>query len=513
MNQEQALVTLTRYIRARYPIINILSHEESRVLAGVRAIARQRDYEVVTWSFTAGFDGSAMSGHMDPVSACKALLELPKSRKLLVVMKDLHGVLGNKDKGFNPMLTRLLRDIANHFETGSASLILVGSIFAIPPELEKVVALIDWPLPDLDELADILRKSEQDIEERNETASIPYPVTLNGNREQVAQALSGLTATEARQAIASGVIATEELGNSIIPFIVKEKAQIIKKSGVLEYFDTSITMSEVGGLDKLKIYAAQKRASFSTRAAEFGLKAPKGVLLAGLPGTGKSLAAKAIAAGTMPLIRMDVGALMGGLVGQSEQNMRSAIKTIESVAPAILWIDEVDKALGGGGDLDGGTSARVFGTLLTWMQESTVPVYIVATANNMGALKPEFIRRFDDVFWVDLPDHASRVDILKIHLKKARQEPAIFDLEAVARTVWSYTGGEIEKVVQEAAGMAFVAEQTMTTDTLLEAARKIVPLYQSMKDSLDQMRKQVPDARKAGNDLEPRPEFVSQMLD
>ena len=360
----------------------------------------------------------------------------------------------------------------------------------------------------MEELSAVLTRCEMDLPREDPERGIKgFPVTLNGNRESVIQAMRGLTIFEAESVLMSGIVATRKLGDDIIPFIVKEKAQIIKKAGVLEYFATDVTMSQVGGLPYLKEYAQVKRRAFSRDAAAFGVDAPKGVLLVGIPGTGKSLAAKAIAGGQMPLLRMDIGALMGGLVGQSESNMRAALKVSEAVAPCVLWVDEIEKALGGtgGGEMDGGTSARVFGTLLTWMQETPAPVYVVATANDIRSLRPELIRRFDDMFFVDLPNYADRLEILRVHLAKRRQDSARVDQEAVSRACWGFSGAEIEKTVKSALEAAFFASVPLTTDHLLRAASRITPIAETMKGKIDELRSQSRTARPAGEPLEVRP--------
>lgn len=501
MNQTQALETLDRYIRARYPIISILSHEETRVLAGIRAVAAGRNMQVVEWSITQGMAGENCEPQAtrDPIPAIEAMLEYDVTRPALFVMKDLHGLLGNRDRGFDPVLTRYLRDLADRFSACKHNLVLLSPAFQIPPDLEKTVVMIDWPLPDTEDLTAILNKCELDLPAN-------FPVTLNGSRERVVQAMRGLTTFEAESVLLSGIVATRQLGDNVIPFIVKEKAQIIKKAGVLEYYDTDVTMSQLGGLPRLKEYAQIKRRAFAREAAAFGVDAPKGVLLVGIPGTGKSLAAKAIAGGQMPLLRMDVGALMGGLVGQSESNMRAALKVAEAVAPAVLWIDELEKALGsGGGELDGGTSARVFGTLLTWMQETSAPVYVVATANDLSNVKDEMLRRFDNIFWVDLPNYADRLEIIGVHLAKRKHGSAPVDAHAVAQATWGFTGGEIEKVVKAALEMAFFHDETLTTEHLLKAATEIIPISVSREGSIKKLRDQFKSVRQAGDPLEARP--------
>jgi len=502
MNQIQAIEILERYVRARYPVIAALSHEESRVMAAIRAAAASRKMLVAEWSVTTGLTGEGLADPQytrDPVPAFEAMLAAPAEPSTLFVMRDLHGALGNSDRGFDSMLTRYLRDVAAKFSACRHTLVLLSPAFNIPPDLEKTIVLIDWPLPDTEELGAVLTKAEIDL-----PSNIPF--TLNGSRDKVLQAMRGLTLFEAEGVLSSSIVATRELGDNIIPFIVKEKAQIIRKAGVLEYYDTNVTMNQVGGLQYLKRYAAVKRKAFSREASAAGVDAPKGLLLVGVPGTGKSLAAKAIAGGQMPLLRMDIGALMGGLVGSSESNMRAALKVSEAVAPCVLWLDEIEKSIsGGGGELDGGTSSRVFGTLLTWMQETTAPVYVVATANDIRSLRPELIRRFDDMMWVDLPSQAARVEILSVHLEKRKQRLAGFDLTAIAQATWGFSGAEIEKTVKSALESAFFDGNALTTAHLLMAAAQIIPIAITMESKIKDLRAQAKNALQAGDALEGKP--------
>jgi len=517
MKQSQSVEILERYIRARYPIVAINSYEESRVLAGIDEVAKNRVMQVYEWSFVTGFTQRTREGFgepvidpdqtVDPALALNAVYQFDaNAQATLFVMKDLHGILGGKDRP-NPKISRFLRDIASRFEISRHSLILIAPEFQIPSDLEKTIAIMDWSLPDIEELTEILKKAEDDLPNG-------IPVTLNGNRDQVVQAMRGLTKFEAESVLLSGIVATRELGAGVIPFIIKEKAQIIRKSGVLEYFDTSVTMKDVGGLKPLKAYASRKRVAFSSAARDAGLDSPKGVLLVGVPGTGKSLSAKAIAGMfQMPLLRMDVGALMGGLVGQSESNTRLALKTAEAIAPAVLWIDEIEKALGGGGgEHDGGTSKRVLGTILTWMQEKTAPVYIIATANDISALQPELISRFNNVFFVDLPNREDRIEILKVHLSKRKQDPEKFDLDEVATALWGYSGREIETVVNTALETAYYEGKKPTSKYLLSAASEIVPVMITMSEKIEAIRawSKTSQALQASEPLELKPQAKAQ---
>lgn len=503
--KEKPAALLDRYLRARYPVIVIVSHEETRVIDEIKTLAAGYDQpkQVIQWTYTRGMFTEEPNSRnvkeafgeetIEPSAALDRIIADQQDQKhpeTIYVMRDIHPML------VDPRVIRQLRDVAAAFEASRDNLILISPVFQVPADLEKTVALIDWPLPDTSELTGILNRCEVDLPKK-------INVTLNGSRELVVQAMQGLTAFEASSVLLSAVVATRELGESAIPHIIKEKAQIIRKSGVLEYYDTTVTMGSVGGLGALKQYAQVKRAAFSEKARAAGVDAPKGVLLVGVPGTGKSLSAKAIAGGQMPLLRMDIGALMGGLVGQSEANMRSALKVASAVAPCVLWVDEIEKALStNGSESDGGTSGRVFGTLLTWMQESTSPVYIVATANDARALKPELLRRFDDVYWVDLPDAAARAEILAIHLEK-RRHCAEMASEALVSAVWGFSGAEIEKVVKSAVETAFFDGNDLTEAYLMDAARSIVPVSRTMKEQIKVLREWAKDrARDAGEPLE-----------
>ena len=515
MNQKDSIEILERYVRARYPIIVINSYEENRVMRAVDTVASNRTMDVYEWSFVTGFIHRIKTApskntiiepesSVDPGQALDQVFRYPVNADApptLFVMKDLHGVLGDKSRP-NPKITRFLRDIACRFEVSKHSLILISPDFQIPNDLDKTVAVVDFPLPDPAELSEILKSAEKDLPDG-------VPVTLNGNRDKVVQAMQGLTKFEAESVLMSGIVATRELGDGVIPYILKEKAQIIKKAGVLEYFDAKTTMKDVGGLKPLKEYVARKHVAFSSKARDAGVDAPKGLLLVGVPGTGKSLSAKAIAGVfQMPLLRMDVGALMGGLVGQSESNTRQALRTAEAIAPAVLWIDEIEKALGsGGGEQDGGTSKRVLGTILTWMQEKTAPVYIVATANDISALQPELISRFNNVFFVDLPSKSDRVDILTVHLQKRKQDPKAFDLPKVAEKLWGYSGREIETVVNTALETAFYKERKPSTADLISATDGTRPVMVTMKEKITAIRdwSETSQALMASDPLESKP--------
>lgn len=499
---------LDRHIRARYTLIAIVSHEESRVMNTIREIAGKKR-TVAEWSYTTGLCGLTESPdeYQEPSAALDYIAKYDEDGEAaptLFVLKDLHNIMKADLR-----VVRYLREIAIRFETRRHNLILLSPTIDIPSDLEKQCSIIDWALPTVEELGEVVRDAEKDL-----PASIPILLGENGKREAVIQAMRGLTEMEAKNVLKGGVVATRELSDAIIPIIVKEKAQIIRKAGVLEYYDQTITMQEVGGLEGLKEYAQIKRAAFSTKARAAGVDSPKGLLMVGPPGSGKSLSAKAIAGGQMPLLRMDVGALMGGLVGQSESNMRSALKVAEAVAPCVLWIDEIEKALGGmsGGESDGGTTTRVFGTLLTWMQETSAPVYVVATANDVSKMRPELLRRFDDVMFVDLPNAQARAEIIGVHLVKRNKTVGNSkDLLDVVNATWGYSGAEIEKVVKSAIERTFVRGTELTAKDLLDSAKMIIPISKTMSGEIEKTRAWALErAIPAGEPLEAQPKVVSK---
>jgi SpoVK/Ycf46/Vps4 family AAA+-type ATPase len=496
---------LDQYIRARYSVIGISSHEEVRVLDAIKAIAAERR-QVVEWSFTAGLVGLPAieaDEYSEPSAALEYISKFDpegKEKPTLFVMKDLHSIMARDIR-----VVRFVRDIAAEFKKKTHTLILLSPQLEIPADLEKSIVQIDWPLPNVDELDFVLRQAE-----KRRPVSIPDNIGENGAREAIVNALRGLTETEAANVISSAIVKTRELGESMIPIIVAEKAQIIRRNPALEYFDDSVTMADVGGLKYLKEYIQVKRSSFTAKARARGVDMPKGVLLLGINGTGKSLAAKAIAGGKMPLLRLDYGALMGGLVGQSEGNLRGALKIASSVGQCVLWLDEAEKALSSsGGESDGGTSSRMFGTLLTFLQESTAPIYFVCTVNEIKGLRPELLRRFDDIFFVDLPDAESRLEVLSVHLRKRGYNLESYSISETANIVaatWAYSGAEIEKVVKFAVERAFYEGASMTYQHLLDAAKRIVPISKTKADEIADLRTRASQiALQANAPLETKP--------
>ena len=496
---EQVISKIDTLIRARMPVIAVQSHEETRVETVVAEIAKQQGKRLITWSISRGFvqvkpDHEQKEKIHDPAQALLHVADSEEGQGTLYLFKDLSIFLSR-----DPRALRALRDAAHTLIKKATNkgirdtLLLVSPTISIPEDAKKDVRVLDFPLPTAEDLLSQVEGLIANLPEEIE-------VHLNGSKGRLVRALQGLTETEADGVLAQAAIENRSLDERAISFVLEAKAQIIRESGALEYYAEKAGYAEIGGLDLLKAWAREAEAAATPEAKEFGVEAPKAVLLVGVPGCGKSLTAKAIAGSNRPLLRLDAGALFGSLVGQSEERTRQALKIAEAVAPAVLWIDEIEKALGGsGGELNGGVSDRVLGTILTWMQETAGEVFVVATANDIGSLRPELVRRFDEVFFVDLPQEQEREEILSIHLQKRNRRPGAFDLSQVVQATADFTGAELEKVVKSALRRAFHQGRELETGDLLECAGETVPLVKTMPEGIQAMRDWASRARPASS--------------
>ncbi|MCW1922661.1 IS66 family insertion sequence element accessory protein TnpB [Luteolibacter arcticus] len=363
------------------------------------------------------------------------------------------------------------------------ALVPTGCRLKLPPELEHEVAIIDLDLPDLGKLGEvldgILRSADQ-------------PTLHDGIRESILHSALGLTTVEAENAFALSMV---EWGRVDPILVAREKARTLKRGGLLEVIEAKPNLDDIGELDALKRWLSQRRPAFGAAARDYGLPVPKGLLIVGIPGTGKSLTAKATAGVLqLPLLRLDMGRVFGGIVGQSEANLRSVIRTAEAIAPCVLWIDEVEKGFGGStgsGSSDAGTSSRVFGSFLSWMQEKEKPVFVVATANDVSQLPPEFLRkgRFDEMFFVDLPDDKERAAIWEIVIARHRRDPKSCDLGALAAATDGFTGAEIEGAYREALHEAFADSREPDFADLQSAIATTTPISKLMEERIEALRK------------------------
>jgi len=471
---------ICNYIRAGYPGIYLVSCEETRIEAEMKAIAQNLKYRLFAWSITEGLvetvDGRTQSAQ-DPVELLAAVDDLPENTLLL--LKDFHQFLEDG----SPVLVRKVKESLRVGKTKGRVLVVVGCRLALPPELEREFVVVNFALPD---------KAQLNVVLENIALSAKLPNASEDEREQLLDAACGLTSIEAENAFALSIVE----GGRLCPTIVaREKANELKKGGLLEICSLAGLLEDIGGLDVLKAWLLQRREAFGRDAKAYGLPNPKGLLIVGIPGTGKSLTAKATAAVfKRPLLKLDAGRLFAGLVGQSESNLRSVISTVEAIAPCVLWVDEMEKGFSGSrssGGTDGGTASRVFGTFLSWLQDRTAPVFVVATANDVTQLPPELLRkgRFDELFFVDLPNQQEREAIWRIQIAKFQRKPEKFDTLQLARATEGLTGSEIEQLFIDSLHEAFSRRTEPTDLSIALLLNDLVPLSKLMSEQIDGLRR------------------------
>lgn len=476
---------IVNYIRAGYPGLYIVSPEEQRIEAEIKAVAEHlnRDrksgehYQLCYWSVVDGLvntQSKQVNNANDPLEVLQVIGEQPE--RTIFLLKDYHLFLQDP----NPIVVRKLKDILLEAKTKQKPILILGCRLVLPPELERELTVVEFALPGKDALRQVLDGIV-------ESAGIKDPE----QREHAIDAASGLTTIEAESAFALSFVQTRAIDPSVI---AREKAQAVKKSGLLEIIESRESLDSIGGLDVLKDWLLKRRHAFTQRAVDYGLPPAKGLLIIGIAGTGKSLSAKVAArVFGVPLLKLDAGRLYGGLVGQSEANLRSVIQTAEAIAPCCLWLDELEKALAGSKSssaTDGGTSARVLGSLLSWMQEKTASVFVVATANDISQLPPELLRagRWDQMFFVDLPNQTEREAIWTIQIRKHGRNPADFDPAQLARASDGLTGSEIEAVFIESLYDAFDRETEPTDLDIARALTDFVPLSRTMAEQINSLR-------------------------
>lgn len=481
-------------IRARYPVIYVVSWEEQRVERQLREFATTRGKQLYCWTITTGLckagsisTGAKGRGPFDPVEGLDTVIE--HKEPAIYVFKDLHPFLRPQNPG-NTATIRKLREVAQALSDSYKSLIIISPLLEFAPELQKDVTVIDYPLPTRTEVDGLLSRIIDDVREH---ADIGIELDEK-SREALIQAAGGLTLQETENVFAKTLVNDGRLSGNDISTVFAEKRQIIRKSGLLEYYDSAAEIEDVGGLEVLKDWLRRRSLAFSEKARQFGLPAPKGVLLVGVQGCGKSLCAKAVSRmWNMPLLRFDMGRMFASLVGSSEENIRRAISVAESIAPVVLWVDEIDKAFAGSsgsGNTDGGTTARVMSTFLTWLSEKRSSVFVLATANNIAHLPPELLRkgRLDEIFFVDLPNQAERERILEIHLRRREREPANFELAQLSAATDGFSGAEIEEAIISSLYDVFYLEKPLETEDVLRSVAQTVPLSRTMAEGITALR-------------------------
>ncbi|MBD2109776.1 AAA family ATPase [Nodosilinea sp. FACHB-13] len=468
-------------IRARYPIIYIATAEEERAEADIAACATQQGNRALyTWDFVDGYQGNlndAGFGKRNPLQALELVEKLPATAPAIFVLRDFHRFLDDV------AISRKLRNLARRLKAQPKTLIILSAQLTIPDELSETVTVLEFTLPD----AAAIRHEVQQL--LGSTGTNLPPAML----EEVVRTCQGLSLERIRRVLSRAIAAHGAFDPNDLDLILDEKRQSIRQTQILDYYPAREQISDIGGLDNLKDWLLKRGTAFSEKARQYGLPHPRGLLLLGIQGTGKSLTAKAIAHHWhLPLLRLDVGRLFGGLVGESEARTRQMIQLAEALAPCVLWIDEIDKAFAGmDGRGDSGTASRVFGTFITWMAEKTSPVFVVATANNIQALPPEMLRRgrFDEIFFVGLPSQSDRQAIFEVHLSRLRPHTLkTFDTTRLAYETPDFSGAEIEQAIVEAMHLGFSQSRDFTTDDILTAASEMVPLARTAQEQIEALQ-------------------------
>ncbi len=476
---------LSVLIQAQYPLIYLVTPEEERAEQAISEIADQtKSRPVYVWTVTHGiteYGKSQQTPQRNTVSPEAAVEWVVRQKEAgIYIFKDLHPFIDS------PATTRWLRDAIASFKGTDKIIIIMSPVQEVPIELEKEVVVLDYPLPDLAELDQVLTKQLEQTKQGH---------IDNAIREKLLRATLGLTRDEAEKVYRKVYVTSRRFSEAEVDVVLSEKKQLIRRNGILEFLEEDETLENIGGLEELKRWLRLRSDAFTKKARDYGLPQPKGMLILGVPGCGKSLTAKTTSRlWGLPLLRLDMGRIYdGSTVGRSEANLRNAIKTAESISPAILFIDELDKAFSGSAgssDSDGGTSSRIFGSFLTWMQEKTSPVFVMATANRVERLPGEFLRkgRFDEIFFVDLPNTQERGDIFRIHLQKRRSDISRFDLEQLAKSSEGFSGAEIEQVLIAAMYDAFAQDREFTQLDIIAALKSTLPLSRTMTEQVNALR-------------------------
>lgn len=491
---------LANLFKARFPIIYIESWEENRVTNTIQQIAGNIEViktlrTVYMWSSTTGLINlnslRPVEGSLNAIDAIEKFNEF--NENAILILKDIHSNLSPTSITLsdNRDIKRVFRDVASSIRSSMhvKNIVIIAPILELPIELQKDVTVFDFALPNVSEIKDLLNSMIE--------TNLGDNCTLTDEeREFFAKTAQGLTLQEAENAFARAMVERKHLSLEELDIIMDEKCQVIKKTGILEFIKTDLKMEDVGGLENLKHWLIKRNNSWLGKAHDkYNLPAPKGVLITGVPGCGKSLTAKAMSSlWKLPLLRLDAGKLFDKWVGGSEENIRKAIKTAEAVAPSILWIDEIEK---GFDQNENSIGKRIFGTFLTWMQEKTLPVFVIATANNISLLPPEMLRkgRFDEIFFVDLPTAKERATIFKLHLTKILKGSVSesFDVsENLINTLVNMTdgfaGAEIEQVIISAVFDAYSEDRVLKREDLYKSISNTVPLSVTQQEQIESIR-------------------------
>ena len=465
-------------IRACYPLIYIPTPEEERLEKAIAQSAQTlQNRNIYIWDFVDGYQDNPNNegvGRRNPLQALEFVENLPNSIGGIFILRDFQRFLDDVS------VSRKLRNLARSLKSQPKNLIIIAPQVEIPEELTEVLTVVDFPLPTTTEIKTEIQR----------LLAATGQCLSDSLIDELVRSSQGLSLERIRRVLTRCIASHGRIEPEDVELILEEKRQSIRQTQILDFYPATEQISDIGGLDNLKDWLLRRGGAFSEKARSYGLPHPRGLLLVGIQGTGKSLTAKAISHHWhLPLLRLDVGRLFGGLVGESESRTRQMISLAEALSPCVLWIDEIDKAFAGvEGKGDGGTTSRVFGTFITWLAEKKSPVFVVATANNIKALPPEMLRkgRFDEIFFVGLPTQGEREAIFTVHLSRLRPHNLkTYDIKRLAYETPDFSGAEIEQTLIEAMHIGFSQNRDFTTDDILEAASQIIPLARTAQEEIE----------------------------
>lgn len=503
-------------INSSTPIVVMETVEEMRAVNLVRAACSEFNLAVFEWTVADGLVRAGSNAPAIPAAALQMKIEAsrhaadsnaPESRQAAIyntldpvqalanmetmtteavfILKDFHRHMDNA------VVVRRLRDVGQTFSTNRRTVIITAPEITVPPELASLVEYLDLPLPDQHRLRQIVQETFARL---SKTYTLKLTLDTAG-LDLMANNLRGLTEEEADRAVSQALVKRYGLCAECVTDVLEAKKELLRHSGMLEFVDVSENMTSVGGLENLKDWLAQRKNSWEDRAREFGLEPPKGVIILGVQGCGKSLCARAVAGEwKLPLVKFDTAAVFDKYIGETEKRIQRVFQVAEGLSPCVLWIDELEKVFAGSGpdsaSVDAGVSSRILASFLGWMQERKAAVFVAATCNNVTALPPELIRkgRFDELFFVDLPNQSERKQVFSIQLTRRKRNPAEFNLDQVAATAKGFSGAEIDAAVQTALYAAYSSKQPLSTQNLLDALRKTIPLSTTRAEEIQSLR-------------------------
>lgn len=472
-------------IATHHPIIAIESPEEDRVRSRMQDLAAHSGLPLFEWKSTLGLQrigtDNSLYDTADPLTALRAVHEM--KTEALYLFHDLQKYFED------PKILRALRDIGTAFGRDRRALVLCSPQISIPSDLQTCTTLIHMELPTVRELKQLMVRTLRSL-------GAPKRIKVNltmPELDQMVRQLRGLTLAEAQRVLMSAALDDLKLDRKDFKHILERKKNLIASDGLLQLLPQEESLKQIGGLENLKAWLKTRRAAFSPEAHRYGLEPPRGLMLLGVQGCGKSLCAKAVGAEWgLPLLRLDAGSLYDKYVGESEKNLRRSLRTAEAMSPCVLWIDEIEKAMpqGNGSSADGGLERRIFGAFLSWMQEKKHPVFVVATANDVSSVPPELLRkgRFDEIFFVDLPDDSARRSILAVHLARRNKKPKRFDLAALSAAAEGFSGAELEAAIVSSLYTAFAEKKPLATRHVLTALGATVPLSTTCREAIEELR-------------------------